>query len=75
MNFAKWKADILMILAIMDQDHSFCENKPVEPATEGDNDTTLAIWKVDCEKAKARSERSDKVTLMMQAKYDGCGNV
>jgi hypothetical protein len=32
-NFAKWKADIQMILAIMDRDrdHSFREDKPVEP--------------------------------------------
>jgi hypothetical protein len=29
-NFAKWKADIKMILAIMDQDHSLCEDKPIE---------------------------------------------
>jgi hypothetical protein len=43
MNFAKWKADIMMILTIMDRDHSFRENKLVEPVAEGDNDTTLAL--------------------------------
>jgi hypothetical protein len=31
MDFAKWKADIQMILAIMDRDHSFREDKLVEP--------------------------------------------
>jgi hypothetical protein len=43
MNFAEWKADIKIILAIMDRDHSFCEDKPIEPIVEGDNDTTLAL--------------------------------
>jgi hypothetical protein len=42
-NFAKWKADIQMILAIMDRDHSFREDKPAEPVAEGANDTTLAL--------------------------------
>jgi hypothetical protein len=42
-NFAKWKADIKMILTIMDQDHSFREDKPIEPVAEGDNDTTFAL--------------------------------
>jgi hypothetical protein len=53
MNFAKWRADSQMILAIMVQDHSFREDKPVEPIAEGDNDTTLALRKADYEKAKA----------------------
>jgi hypothetical protein len=53
-NFAKWKADIQMILAIMDRDHSFCEDKPVEPVAEGANDTTLALQKADYKKAKAQ---------------------
>jgi hypothetical protein len=53
MNFAKWNGDIMMILAIMDWDHSFCENKHIEPIAEGDNDTTLALRKADYEKAKA----------------------
>jgi hypothetical protein len=65
MNFAKWKADIQMILAIMDRDHSFREDKPVEPVAEGDNDTSLALWKVDHEKAKAQWERSDRVVFMI----------
>jgi hypothetical protein len=38
MNFAKWNADVQMILAIMDQDHSFREDKPVEPVAEGDTE-------------------------------------
>jgi hypothetical protein len=41
MNFAKWKADLKLILAIMDRDHSFREDKPVEPIVEVGNDTTL----------------------------------
>jgi hypothetical protein len=49
MNFDRSKADILMILTIMDQGHSFCENKPIEPVTESDNDTTLALQKADYE--------------------------
>jgi hypothetical protein len=52
-NFAKWKADIQMILAIMDQDHSFCEDKPIEPVAEGANDTTLALRNANYKKAKA----------------------
>jgi uncharacterized protein with ATP-grasp and redox domains len=111
-----------MIMSIMDRDHSFCEDKLVEPIAEGDNDTTLALRKANYEKAKAQWERSDRVALMimdnvidpairgtlpkthenakvfmakieehfqesskanasilmskmMQAKYDGCGNV
>jgi hypothetical protein len=43
----------MMILAIMDRDHSFRENKHVEPVAEGDNDTTLTLWKTEYEKAKA----------------------
>jgi hypothetical protein len=37
----------------------------VEPVVEGDNDTTLAMRKVEYEKAKAQWERSDRVTLMI----------
>jgi hypothetical protein len=51
-------------MAIMDPDHSFREDKPVEPVTKGDNYTTLVLWKDDYEKAKAQWERSDRVTLM-----------
>jgi hypothetical protein len=65
MNFAKWKADIQLILAIMDRDHSFCEDKPVEPVAEGANDTTLALRKAEYEKAKAQWERSDRVAFMI----------
>jgi hypothetical protein len=50
-NFAKWKADLKLILAIMDRDHSFREDKPV---AEGDNDTTLAMRITEYEKAKAQ---------------------
>jgi hypothetical protein len=52
-NFAKWRADLKLILAIMDRDHSFREEKPLEPIAEGDNDTTLATKKTEYEKAKA----------------------
>jgi hypothetical protein len=65
MNFAKWKTDIQMILAIMDRDHSFREDKPVEPIVEGANDTTLALRKAKYEKAKAQWERSDRVAFMI----------
>jgi hypothetical protein len=54
-----------MILAIMDRDHSFQENMPVEPVAEGDNDTTLAMWITEYEKAKAQWEWSDRVALMI----------
>jgi hypothetical protein len=37
-NFTKWKADLMLIVAIMDQDHSFHEDKHVEP--KGDNETS-----------------------------------
>jgi hypothetical protein len=30
-NFAKWKADLMLVLTIMDRDHSFHEDKPEEP--------------------------------------------
>jgi hypothetical protein len=64
-NIAKWKADLTLILAIMDQDHSFRENKLIEPVAEGDNDTTLAVSITEYEKAKAQWERYDRVTLMI----------
>ncbi|KAG8046028.1 hypothetical protein GUJ93_ZPchr0008g13751 [Zizania palustris] len=41
-NFTKWKGELMLILAIMDRDHSFREDKPVVPVSEGDNDATLA---------------------------------
>jgi hypothetical protein len=62
--FAKWKSDLNLILAIMDRDHSFREDKPTEPVAEGDNDSTLATRKDEYEKAKAQWERSDRVALM-----------
>jgi hypothetical protein len=65
MNFAKRKADIKMILTIMDLDHSCHEDKPVEPVTKGDNDIILALQKVYYEKAKTQWERSDRVSLMI----------
>jgi hypothetical protein len=52
-----------MILAIMDWDHSFHEDKAIEPVAEGANDTTLALRKADYEKAKAQWERSDRVAF------------
>jgi hypothetical protein len=65
MNFAKWEADIMMILVIMDQDHSFRENKPAELIAESDNDTTPALRKADYEKVMAQWERSDRVAFMI----------
>jgi hypothetical protein len=53
-NFAKWKFDLMLILAIMDIYHSFREDKLEEPVTEGDNDFTLAHYKAEYEKAKAQ---------------------
>jgi hypothetical protein len=64
-NFAKWKAGLKLILTIVDRDHSFREDKPIEPVAEGDNDTTLATRKTQYEKAKAQWERYDSVTLMI----------
>jgi hypothetical protein len=64
-NFAKWKADIQMILAIMDQDHSFREDEPVEPIAEDANDTTLVLRKAEYEKAKVQWERSDRIAFMI----------
>jgi hypothetical protein len=54
-----------MILAIMDSDHSFREDKPFEPVAEGANDSTLALQKIEYEKAKAQWERSDRVSFMI----------
>jgi hypothetical protein len=65
LNFAKWKVDIKMILSIIDWDHSFREDKPVEPVVEGDNETTIVLRKGNYEKAKAQWERSDRVALMI----------
>jgi hypothetical protein len=47
MNFAKWKANIKMILGIMDWNHSLYENKPVELVAEDDNDITPVLRKDD----------------------------
>jgi hypothetical protein len=38
----------------MDRDHSFREDKPIEPVAEGAKDTTLALRKAKYKKAKAR---------------------
>jgi hypothetical protein len=51
-NFTMWKADLMFILAIMDIDDFFHEDKHVEPETKGDNDTALAQRKVEYEKVK-----------------------
>jgi hypothetical protein len=64
-NFAKWKADLNLILAIMDRGHSFGENKPIELIVEGDNDSTLAARITEFEKAKAQWERSDMMALII----------
>jgi hypothetical protein len=49
----------------MDRNHSFQEERSIEPVAEGDNDTTLATRKAEYEKDKAQWERSDMVTLMI----------
>jgi hypothetical protein len=49
MKFAKWKADIKIILAIIDRDHSFREDKNVELVADDDNYTTLVLRKADYE--------------------------
>jgi hypothetical protein len=64
-NFAKWKSDLMLVLAIMDRDHSFREDKPEELVAQGDNDSTLAQCKTEYEKVKAQWERSDRVALMI----------
>jgi hypothetical protein len=64
-NFTKWKSDLMLVLAIMDRDHSFRKDTPEEPVAQGDNDSTLAHRKAEYEKVKARWERSDRVTLMI----------
>ncbi|KAG8056506.1 hypothetical protein GUJ93_ZPchr0002g26129 [Zizania palustris] len=56
-NFTKWKGELMLILAIMDRDHSFREDKPVVPVSEGDNDATLVHRMAEYEKAKAQWER------------------
>jgi hypothetical protein len=66
-NFSKWKFDLMLILAIMDRDHSFLEDKPEEPVAEGDNDSTLAHHKTECEKVNALWEISNRVALMIMA--------
>jgi hypothetical protein len=65
MNFAKWKADIQMILTILNRDHFFCEDKPIKLIAEGANDTTLVLRKAEYEKTKVQWERSDRVTFMI----------
>jgi hypothetical protein len=44
----------MLVLAIMDRDHSFREDKPEEPVAQGDNDSTLAHRKAEYEKVKAQ---------------------
>jgi hypothetical protein len=64
-NIAKWKAGLKLILTIMDRDHSFREDKLVEPVAEGDNHSTLATRITEYEKVKSQWERSDRVALMI----------
>jgi hypothetical protein len=64
-NFVKWKSDVMLVLAIMDEDHSFCKNKSEEHVAEGDNDSILAHCKTEYEKAKTQWERSDRVALVI----------
>jgi hypothetical protein len=54
MNIAKWKSNLMLVLAIMDRYHSFCKDKPEEPVIEGDNDSTLVHHKTEYEKVKAQ---------------------
>jgi hypothetical protein len=53
-NFAKWKGDLMLVLIIMDRDHSFREDRPEEPVAQCDNDSTLAHRKAEYEKMKAQ---------------------
>jgi hypothetical protein len=55
----------MLVLAIMDRDHSFREDKPEESVAQGDNDSTLTHRKTEYEKAKAQWERSDRAALMI----------
>ena len=64
-NFTSWKAQIKLIMLIMDKDHSMREDAPVAPAAAGDNDTTLPERTAAYEKEKERWERSDRVALMI----------
>jgi hypothetical protein len=55
----------MLVLAIMDRDHSFCEDKLEELVAQGDKDSTLAQRKTEYENVKAQWERSDRVALMI----------
>jgi hypothetical protein len=55
----------MLVLAIMDRDHSFREDKPEESLAQGDNDSTLAHRMVEYEKVKVQWKRSDRVTLII----------
>jgi hypothetical protein len=64
-NFYKWKSDLMLVIIIMDRDHSFHEDKPQESVAECDNYSTLAHRKTEYEKVKAQWERADRVALMI----------
>jgi hypothetical protein len=64
-NFAKWKGDLMLVLAIMYRDHSYRKEKHEELVAQGDNDSTLAHCKAEYEKAKTQWERFDRVALMI----------
>jgi hypothetical protein len=64
-NFAKWKSGLMLVLAIMDRDHSFHKDKPKKPVGEGANDSTLAHRKTEYEKVKAQWERFNREALMI----------
>jgi hypothetical protein len=64
-NFAKWKFDLLLVLAIMDIYHSFHKDKPEELMAEGDNDSTLPHRKTEYEKVTTQWDWSDRVALMI----------
>jgi hypothetical protein len=53
-NLAKWKSDLMLVLAIMDKDHSFREDKLEESVAEGDNDSTMVHCMTKYEKVKAQ---------------------
>ena len=64
-NFGKWKQEIMFILAVMDRDESFHEERPVAPTANGDNDPTLVERSKEYEKAKYSWERPNRVALMI----------
>ena len=65
-NFAKWSREIQLILVMMmDKDHSMRDKAHVASVAQGTDDTTLAERTAAYEKEKERWERSDRVAHMV----------